>query len=109
VITSWLNAALAEGFLDLDLGRGFYELLERDLGLELGEAHVTLDAVRADAGTAALLETDEGVPLLYRETTTLLADGRPLAFMCSRTRPDRMVVTSTRWRSQPHEERPLIA
>jgi GntR family transcriptional regulator len=104
VMTAWLTASLVEGLLDLDLQGDYYELLEGDLGLRLGEAQITLDAVRADAGTAALLHTDEGAPLLYGESITTLADGHPLALVCSRSRPDRMMVTSTRWRSEPHRE-----
>jgi GntR family transcriptional regulator len=101
VITSWLASDLVPGLLDVDLGRDLYGLLEEVLGLELAEAVVMIDAVRADAGTSALLDTECGAPLLYSEAVATLADGRPVALLCSRSRPDRMTMTATRWRAHP--------
>jgi GntR family transcriptional regulator len=107
VITSWLTADLVPGLLAADLQRDLYGLLEQELGLELAEAVVMIDAVRADVGTAVLLDTDCGAPLLYSEAVATLTTGQPVALLCSRSRPDRMAMTTTRWRANPRCGDPL--
>jgi GntR family transcriptional regulator len=100
LLTHWLPASLAAGLLDLDLSDGYYRLLEDGLGLRMERAQATIDAVRADAGTARLLGVATGAPLLFMHTVTRLDDGRPIDFVCSRTRPDRMVLRSTKRRTR---------
>jgi GntR family transcriptional regulator len=95
LLSHWLPAAVAGHLLDLDLSGPYYAMLEDGLGLMIGRAHAVVDAVRADAGTARLLGLRTGAPLLFMQTVTLLDDGRPIDLSCSRTRPDRMVFTST--------------
>jgi GntR family transcriptional regulator len=95
LFTHWLPATVAGHVLDLDLSGAYYPLLERGLGLLLGQADAAVEAVQADAGTARLLGVRTGAPLLYMQSVTRLDDGRPIDFVCSRTRPDRVVHTST--------------
>lgn len=55
-----------------------FRLLEAITGLRLGHAEITLEAVNADANSAAVLEAPRGAAVLMLERLTHLADGRPV-------------------------------
>ncbi len=79
-----------------------FTLLERTLGVELGEASLFIEAVGADAATAQLLEVMPGSPLLLVTRLARLVDGRPVDFEFVRYRGDRLSLTA--WLSRRGEE-----
>ncbi|KAF0813848.1 putative HTH-type transcriptional regulator YurK [Andreprevotia sp. IGB-42] len=60
--------------------RDIFLILENDYGIALGHADLAIDAVLADAATAALLQVDTGAPILRIERLTHTHDGQPLDF-----------------------------
>jgi GntR family transcriptional regulator len=92
---SYLDASVAAGLLDEDLvANDVYVLLERELGLPLASAELSIEAVSADASTAALLGVVAGSPLLLLERLAMLDDGRPIDFEFVRYRGDRLSLTA---------------
>ncbi|MER6783176.1 GntR family transcriptional regulator [Streptomyces sp. NPDC000658] len=67
-----------------------FRLLEALTGQRLGHAEITLEAVNADAHSAAVLEAPRGAALLMLERLTHLADGRPVDLEFIRFRGDRI-------------------
>lgn len=80
---------LLAGAIDLE-HKGIFDILEQDLGLELGDSDYSIEATAADAAVACLLEIPTGTPILLRSTLNHLADGRPVSFGFARARPDRV-------------------
>jgi GntR family transcriptional regulator len=99
---------LGEPLLTEDLaGRDVFALLERISGRRLGAAEVTLEAVAADAHSAAILDAPSGAPLLMLERLTRLDDGRPVDLEYIRFRGDRITMRGTVRRTPtPPEEAP---
>ena len=65
---SYLPADIGTPLLDLDLTRNdVFVLIERELGLPLGSAAVSIEAVTADVAVAGLLRVRQGSPLLFLE------------------------------------------
>jgi GntR family transcriptional regulator len=58
--------------------RDIFLILENDYGIALGHADLSIDAVIADAETAACLHVAAGAPLLYLERLTHERDGAPV-------------------------------
>ena len=58
----------------------------------LGRAEITLEAVNADAHSAAVLEVPRGAAVLMLERLTHLADGRPVDLEFIRFRGDRITM-----------------
>lgn len=58
--------------------RDIFLILENDYGVALGHADLSIDAVIADAQTAACLRVAAGAPLLYLERLTHDRDGAPV-------------------------------
>ncbi|WP_069769187.1 MULTISPECIES: GntR family transcriptional regulator [unclassified Streptomyces] len=87
-------------YIPLDLGADLlgadlentdvFRLLEALTGQRLGHAEITLEAVTADAHSAAVLEAPRGAALLMLERLTHLADGRPVDLEFIRFRGDRI-------------------
>jgi len=95
---------LGEHLLGEDLaGRDVFALLESISGRSLGEAEVTLEAVVADAHSAAILEVAPRSPLLMLERLTHLDDGRPVDLEFIRFRGDRITMRGTVRRASPKE------
>ncbi|MFL1429919.1 MULTISPECIES: GntR family transcriptional regulator [unclassified Nocardiopsis] len=69
-----------------------FVLIERALGRPLGLADITLEAVNADAHSAAVLHTPPGAALLLLERLTRLDDGRPVDLEYIRFRGDRLTM-----------------
>jgi GntR family transcriptional regulator len=76
------------------VGRGLYELMERECHLALGWVEQRVEARRASKEAAQQLEIRAGSPLLYVERLTYLKDDRLLGVMESVYRSDRYVLTS---------------
>ncbi|WP_082393075.1 GntR family transcriptional regulator [Nocardia arizonensis] len=87
---SYLTADVGEPLLGLDLtGCDVFGLLEAELGLPLGSAAVSIEAVAADPTVAGLLEVRSGSPLLFLERLTYTDSGRPIDLEYVRYRGDR--------------------
>lgn len=94
--TSYLPAALTGDLLDRDLSSGdLFGVLEQQLGLELTQAEVMVEAFGADRATASCLGVAPGSPLLAVDRLVRLKSGTPIALEFVRYRPDRVVLTCT--------------
>ncbi|MFF0310010.1 GntR family transcriptional regulator [Streptosporangium sp. NPDC004379] len=90
---TYLVRDVGEPLFDADLERNdVFVLLERIAGQPLGEAELTVEAVNADAHTAAVLDAPRGAALLMVERLTHLADGRPVDLEFVRFRGDRLTM-----------------
>lgn len=69
-----------------------FRLLEQIAGQSLGRAEITLEAVNADAHSAAVLEAPRPAALLMAERLTHLADGDPVDLEFIRFRGDRITM-----------------
>lgn len=79
--------------LDADLeNNDVFRLIEETAGQPLGTAEITLEAVNADAHSAAVLEAPRGTAVLMLERLTHLADGTPVDLEFIRFRGDRLTM-----------------
>ncbi|MFE5035489.1 GntR family transcriptional regulator [Streptomyces sp. NPDC056683] len=76
-----------------------FRLLESITGQPLGHAEITLEAVNADAHSAAVLQAPRGAAVLMLERLTHLADGRPVDLEFIRFRGDRITMSGLMHRS----------
>ncbi|WP_307125521.1 GntR family transcriptional regulator [Streptomyces sp. B1I3] len=96
-------------YVPLDLGTGLlgcdlentdvFRLLESLAGQPLGTAEITMEAVNADAHSAAVLEVPQGSAVLMLERLTHLDDGRPVDLEFIRFRGDRISMSGLLHRS----------
>jgi len=107
---SYLPAELATPLLGpapYDLGtsvlarRDVFALLEQTIGVRLGLATLSIEAVSADPATAQLLEVASGAALLLVNRLARLVDGRPVDLEFVRYRGDRLSLTA--WLSRDGE------
>ncbi|MGX1881638.1 GntR family transcriptional regulator [Streptomyces sp. NPDC055287] len=88
------------GLLDCDLEHNdVFRLIEELSGQPLGTADITLEAVNADAHSAAVLEAPRGAAVLMLERLTHLRDGRPVDLEFIRFRGDRITMSGLLHRS----------
>jgi GntR family transcriptional regulator len=78
-----------------------FVLIEQISSGPLGSADLALEAITADAHTAATLEAPEGAALLMLERLTRLDDGRPVDLEYIRMRGDRITMRGSLIRSTP--------
>jgi GntR family transcriptional regulator len=91
---SWLPAAEGARIAQGDLARrDVFLMLEQDLGLALGHADLSIDAVTAEPEVADELGIEPGEALLRIERLTHTAGGRPIDWETLYCRADRF-----RWR-----------
>lgn len=69
-------------------------LLERQLGVRIGDSRTTLGAIGADAQTAGLLGLEPGAPLVWLEDLIEDCDGQPRALSQLRLRGDRVALSA---------------
>jgi GntR family transcriptional regulator len=69
-----------------------FALIEQLTGRRLGAASLALEAIPADAHSAAALQVPDGSPLLMLERLTSLDDGRPVDLEYIRMRGDRITM-----------------
>lgn len=94
--TSSLRPEAIPVLLDADLhSADVFSLIERELGVRLGWAEVTTEAVAADPQTARLLQIRVGAPLLLLHRLTYLEDGTPFDLESVRYRGDRCCLVTT--------------
>jgi GntR family transcriptional regulator len=99
--TSSLRAEAIPVLLGADLDRtDLFSLIESSLGLRLGWAEVTAEAVSADNATARLLQIRPAAPLLLIHRLTFLEDGTPFDLEVVRYRGDRFCLVTTTPRSR---------
>ncbi|MDT5220268.1 MAG: GntR family transcriptional regulator [Mycobacterium sp.] len=91
------NQILGHPLEDNDL----FGLLEQVSGQPLGSASLALEAIPADAHSAAALQVPNGAPLLMLERLTSLDDGRPVDLEYIRMRGDRITMRGNLIRSNP--------
>jgi GntR family transcriptional regulator len=78
-----------------------FALIEQVSGHRLGSASLALEAISADAHSAATLQVPEGAALLMLERLTSLDDGRPVDLEYIRMRGDRITMRGNLIRSNP--------
>lgn len=76
-----------------------FRLIETLTGTRLGTADITLEAVNADAHSAAVLQAPRGAAVLMLERLTHLCDGRPVDLEFIRFRGDRISMSGLLHRS----------
>lgn len=78
---TWVPLHIGQRLESEDLAtRDIFLILENDYGLPLGHADLAIEAVAADAETAALLGVLPGYPLLRLDRLTYSRDGLPLDY-----------------------------
>lgn len=98
--TSWLRAEAIPALVGADLQRtDMFSLIEARLGLTLGWAELTTEAVSADDSIAVLLGIRPGSPLLLLHRLTYLDDETPFDLESIRYRGDRICLVNTLSRS----------
>jgi GntR family transcriptional regulator len=83
-----------------------FALIERVSGQRLGSAALALEAIPADAHSAATLQVPDGAPLLMLERLTSLDDGRPVDLEYIRMRGDRITMRGSLIRAEPTRGKP---
>ncbi|MGZ4484755.1 MAG: GntR family transcriptional regulator [Nocardioidaceae bacterium] len=102
---TYLVRDLGEPILERDLvGQDIFVLLAQVAGQRLGQADLAIEAVAADAHSAATLQTPRGTALLMIERMTRLADGRPVDLEFIRFRGDRITMRGTTRRTATEED-----
>ncbi|MFF8591497.1 GntR family transcriptional regulator [Streptomyces sp. NPDC015220] len=97
---SYVPLDIGTALLDADLeNNDVFRLLEAVTGRPLGHAEITLEAVNADAHSAAVLQAPRGAAVLMLERLTHLADGRPVDLEFIRFRGDRITMSGLLRRS----------
>jgi GntR family transcriptional regulator len=78
-----------------------FALIERVSGQRLGSATLAVEAIPADAHSAATLAVPDGAALLMLERLSCLDDGRPVDLEYIRMRGDRITLRGNLFRSIP--------
>jgi GntR family transcriptional regulator len=93
--SSWFPWDIGAPLLKPDAGpRGsIYQVIERQLGHQVGYTDQLIEATVADHAVSQLLKTPVGAPILLLERLVHLTDGRPVEFGFGRNRGDRMALT----------------
>jgi GntR family transcriptional regulator len=87
---SWFPASIAPDLAAFDLEhRSIYDLLEQVYGIRLVRANQEFEASLADKRTAALLECEEGSPLMVVRRLSFDTNGRPVEAAVDRFLPVR--------------------
>lgn len=102
---TYVASDLGEQLLNQDLaGRDIFALLEEASGERLGHADLVLEAVTADAHSAAVLGSPRNAALLMVERLTHLSSGRPVDFEFIRFRGDRLRLRGTTRRNPVEDQ-----
>ena len=90
---TYLPPDIGTPLLGCDLaGRDVFALIEETSGERLGFADIDVEALNADAETAAVLDVPAGAALLRWERLTHFASGRPVDLEYIRLRGDRLTM-----------------
>nr|WP_231995872.1 GntR family transcriptional regulator [Mycobacterium sp. 852002-51163_SCH5372311] len=101
---TYLTPDIGTEILDLPLensleNQDLFALIEQVSGHRLGSASLALEAIPADAHSAATLQVPDGAALLMLERLTSLDDGRPVDLEYIRMRGDRITMRGSLIRS----------
>jgi GntR family transcriptional regulator len=83
-----------------------FALIEQVSGHRLGSASLALEAIPADAHSAATLQVPDGAALLMLERLTSLDDGRPVDLEYIRMRGDRITMRGSLIRAKAIRSKP---
>jgi GntR family transcriptional regulator len=98
---TYLTPDLGSQVLDHPLETNdLFALIEQVSGQRLGSASLALEAIPADAHSAATLQVPDGAALLMLERLTSLDDGRPVDLEYIRMRGDRITMRGNLIRSK---------
>jgi GntR family transcriptional regulator len=104
---TYLVPDLGTRILDYPLEtQDLFGLIEEVSGRRLGSAALALEAIPADAHSAATLQVPEGAALLMLERLTTLDDGRPVDLEYIRMRGDRITMRGNLIRAKPMRSKP---
>ncbi|QNG19008.1 GntR family transcriptional regulator [Rhodococcus triatomae] len=96
---TYLEPGVGGQLLGCDLEHNdVFALIESVCGQSLGSAELAVEAVVADAHSAANLQTPEGAALLLLERLTRLSDGKPVDLEYIRMRGDRITLRGSLFR-----------
>ncbi|WP_188588291.1 GntR family transcriptional regulator [Gordonia jinhuaensis] len=94
--TTSIRAEAIPKLINADLaGNDVFDLIERELGVSLGWAEITVESVLADNPTARFLDVRPASPLLLLHRLTYLEDGTPFDLEAIRYRGDRFSLTTS--------------
>lgn len=97
---TYLTPVIGTQILDFPLeSNDLFALIERVSGHRLGSASLALEAIPADAHSAATLQVPDGAALLMLERLTSLDDGTPVDLEYIRMRGDRITMRGSLIRS----------
>jgi GntR family transcriptional regulator len=97
---TYLTPDIGTRILDFALeSNDLFALIEQVTGHRLGSASLALEAIPADAHSAATLQVPDGAALLMLERLTSLDDGRPVDLEYIRMRGDRITMRGSLIRS----------
>jgi GntR family transcriptional regulator len=97
---TYLTPDIGTQILDFSLeSNDLFALIEQVTGQRLGSASLALEAIPADAHSAATLQVPDGAALLMLERLTRLDDGRPVDLEYIRMRGDRITMRGSLIRS----------
>jgi GntR family transcriptional regulator len=97
---TYLTPDIGTQILDFSLeSNDLFALIETVSGHRLGSASLALEAIPADAHSAATLQVPDGAALLMLERLTSLDDGRPVDLEYIRMRGDRITMRGSLIRS----------
>jgi GntR family transcriptional regulator len=98
---TYLAPDIGAGVLQHSLeANDIFALIEHVSGQALGSASLAVEAIPADAHSAATLQLPDGAPLLMLERLTHLDDGRPVDLEYIRMRGDRITLRGNLSRSK---------
>ncbi|MBB3061151.1 GntR family transcriptional regulator [Microbulbifer rhizosphaerae] len=80
VDSSYFPMAIGTALFSKDLSQDIFPMLENQLGIELGEAEISLEARPADADVAKFLKIEPGSPIMWVERLTRDSTGQPIDF-----------------------------
>ncbi len=94
--SSWLPLDVGLPMIDdqIDNRRSVYSLIEESLGHHVSQAELRVEATLADSTSAPVLRIAEGSPMLLMERLVYDINGRPVEYGFTRTRGDRMALTT---------------
>ncbi len=99
---TYLSPQIGKQVLDHPLETNdLFALIEQVSGQRLGSAALAIEAIPADAHSAATLQVPDGATLLMLERLTSLADGTPVDLEYIRMRGDRITMRGNLIRSNP--------
>ena len=87
---SYMRLPECASVLTIDMReRSLYDVIQRDLGLQIEAASRTIEAAVATPAVAKMLDVPPGSPLLVLQSVACLADGRPIEHFIAWHRGDR--------------------